>query len=886
MLCVGVFSSHLAQAKDIPLKIMAVSAGPDKSLCQGDTTMLTGSGALIYSWTPTTGLSAANIANPLAFPNFTTMYILFGTDAVGGITRDTVIVTVNVPVPVNAGLDTILCEGQAIVQLFAATPVIVAAYSWYPTTGLNSGVIQNPAAAPDTTTLYSVVVTDLNGCKSFGDRLVTVLPNKTYNIGDTSICAKDTLNLYAGGGISYSWHPGTALLNPTDSTKTTASLIILNDTILQLVIIDSFGCVINQNIQVTANPLPPVNAGIDTIMLCRDSVLLIATSIPGVTYTWSPGNVIDNPFSPVTWGRPWYTGDLTVMVVDDVTGCRNFDSRHVFLSDHFLNVNISSRDTVLCPGFSLPLSANTTHPVIAYGWESLTGNFDNIATQNTVFTPWGDGAVRIVVKDSLECKDAAEITVYLDRFWVQTIPDTTICFGTTLIMGTNGGAIFHWSPISGIDNPNSPAPIANPSLTTTYYVETIDALGCYSYDTTTISVNPRPVANAGNDRELCMGDSLQLQAYGGDSYDWSPATGLSNAFISNPKASPIVATSYVITAYNQFGCTDQDLIRIEVRPVPVIVYGTDASICQEDTVSLFVTGADNYAWSPITGLSNAGTDTLRAFPTKTTIYRVIGTTEYGCTDTGFVTINVTDLPHPTIVGYPGICEGQNILLSVNEGNTFMWNTGETSSAITATPASSMWFTCAAFNGVCGGEIDSFFVEVWQNPIADFSLSQFTQFAPIPVSFTNSSQFANTYTWDFGMEEFPVYEENPIHNFPFAGDFVVTLVAESHKGCKDTVSKPISLVNANLYVPSAFTPNASLDNVNSTFKVGAYGILKLHITIEGRNGNLVYESDDPNFEWDGKIKGQNAPEGVYVYKIVAIAESGKKFEKYGTLTLIR
>lgn len=879
------FTQSFAKSYDNPLKIM-VNAGPDQSICQGDTTQLNASGAVTYSWTPTTGLSNPAIANPIAFPLVTTTYILFGIDALGATTKDTIKITVNIPAPVNAGIDTTFCQGAASVQLNAAIAGLISAYSWFPSAGLNANNVQSPVATPDTTTLYTVIVTDINGCVSTGDRLVTVLPNKVTSIGDTSVCINDTLNLYAAGGVSYTWHPGLDLMNPLDSTKTTASIIIPNTMTINLVVIDSFGCVINKNIQVTGKPLPMVNAGIDTIMLCRDSVLLVGIGSPGVTYTWHPGAFVDNPFSQTTWGRPWYTGDFVLEVQDPTTGCKNFDARNVTLSDHALNVNIVNNDTTICPGASLPLLATVTHPVVLYVWDSPSGTYDNTAISNPIFTPLNNTFAHVIVKDSLECKDADQINVNLDPFQVQTIPDSNICFGTTIILATNGGAIFSWTPAIGIDNPNSPAPIANPTASTTYHLETIDALGCYTYDSVKITVFPSPIANAGNDREICAGDSIQLQAYGGDWYEWSPITGLNNAFISNPKASPTAGTSYVLTAHNQWGCIDQDLMRIEVRPMPIISYGTDASICQEQTVPLFATGADNYAWSPTTWLSDAGIANPMASPMQTTTYRVIGTTEYGCADTGFVTINVTELPNANIVGYPGVCRGQNLILSVNEGTSYIWNTGATSSVITISPPASDWFTCQAFNGVCGGKIDSFFVEVWENPIADFGISQFTQFAPIPITFTNASQFATTYTWDFGMEEALTYEENPVHNFPFAGDFVVTLVAESHKGCRDTISKSVSLVNANLYVPSAFTPNADLDNVNSTFKVGAYGLLKFHIKIEGRNGQLVYESEDPNFEWDGKIKGQPAPEGVYVYKIEAMAESGKKVQKYGMITLIR
>ena len=86
-----------------------VDAGLDVQICEGDTIPLAATGAINYSWTPATGLSATNISNPDAFPTTTTEYFVTGTDAIGCPAIDSVTVTVN-PLPtLDAGVDTVIC---------------------------------------------------------------------------------------------------------------------------------------------------------------------------------------------------------------------------------------------------------------------------------------------------------------------------------------------------------------------------------------------------------------------------------------------------------------------------------------------------------------------------------------------------------------------------------------------------------------------------------------------------------------------------------------------------------------------------------------------------------------------------------------------------------
>ena len=75
--------------------------------------------------------------------------------------------------------------------------------------------------------------------------------------------------------------------------------------------------------------------------------------------------------------------------------------------------------------------------------------------------------------------------------------------------------------------------------------------GCMAMDEITVTVSGGTTANAGPDVAVCEGDSTQLNATGGVSYNWSPTAGLSNSNIANPIATPSATTTYSVTVTTQ-----------------------------------------------------------------------------------------------------------------------------------------------------------------------------------------------------------------------------------------------------------------------------------------------------------------------------------------------
>jgi gliding motility-associated-like protein len=109
-----------------------------------------------------------------------------------------------------------------------------------------------------------------------------------------------------------------------------------------------------------------------------------------------------------------------------------------------------------------------------------------------------------------------------------------------------------------------------------YAVQVTDINKCVNNAITHVTVHPIPVANAGDDQLIFVGNSAFLSAsksYGGDSYLWTPKTTVDDATTMNPIVSPTATTAYVLTYYNAaVGCTDYDTVVIKVRDCePLIV---------------------------------------------------------------------------------------------------------------------------------------------------------------------------------------------------------------------------------------------------------------------------------------------------------------------------
>lgn len=651
---------------------------------------------------------------------------------------------------------------------------------------------------------------------------------------------------------------------------------------VQLVITDSSSCNITDTAFAVIEVFPPptVDAGPDQIV-CEGDLFTLNALTAGDSYQWSPATALStSPTLRMPQGTATDPVEFELLLTDN-RGCQARDTVQLDV-DRSLTVAARS-DSLLCRGGSVRLNAVASAGA-SYAWSSIpAATISDPAIPNPLVTNLDTSTLFVVTAtNALGCVKTD--TVLMEVFEVLTLQDTFVCEGASIVLLSNNGVSFSWTPIDGtLNDPNIASPTARPLVSTTYTVTARSAEGCISSKDVLVEVLPEPLADAGSDFSICIGDSLQLFGSGSGSFEWSLPQLLTDPTIASPRGFSTGSVTFTLTVTDSIGCQNADAVAVTVSPLPIIEVSDDTTICQGQTTALTATGANSYSWQPAGSLDNPLVANPLASPVANTRYIVNGMDANGCSARDSLFVEVVPVP-TTIITSVNLCQDSLVQLTANGGERYVWSTGETTQTIFVDPSNPLTYIATAFVGGCEGIPDSVFVQPgFDLPVASFTIDSVGLFAPSSVGFINTSTGATDYEWYFGIAGQST-EVNPTVTFPTAGEYTARLVAISRQGCSDTTFMTFTFDNVTLHVPSAFSPNG--DNINAAFRVGYVGIASLNVKVFSRWGNLVYESDDPDFAWDGNYKGKPVPEGVYVYVITGKGENQQNYLRDGTVTVFR
>ena len=226
--------------------------------------------------------------------------------------------------------------------------------------------------------------------------------------------------------------------------------------------------------------------------------------------------------------------------------------------------------------------------------------------------------------------------------------DQTICAGSSATLTASGGSVYKWST-----GATTKSITVSPGVTTTYSV-TVSEGSVSDTDEVLVTVNPLPIADAGSNKTIELGQSVELSATGGNTYLWS--TGETTQSIT---VKPDKSTIYSVTV-NQNGCSSSDSVQVTVNvPPPADANaGSDMTICKGESITLNGDGGATYSWS-----TGATSQNITVSPNRTTTYTLTanrgGTTS---TDEVIVTVINCDLNN-----------GVNNSVSGTTGNTATTN---------------------------------------------------------------------------------------------------------------------------------------------------------------------------------------------------------------------
>lgn len=481
--------------------------------------------------------------------------------------------------------------------------------------------------------------------------------------------------------------------------------------------------------------------------------------------------------------------------------------------------------------------------------------------------------------------------------------------------------IISGSATEGVDYTNIPASVnfAAGQTTATFPVEAFADLLAEGDETIIIQLDqPDPCGNSNyitlqlvirntapvqvtvpNESVHCPGESTQLVANvtGGLApyqYTWStgdttPATSIS----------PMTTTTYsvsVIDACLGDAVSGSGTVNVPVYPPITIATSPDTSVlCPNTPIVLFAeaTGGEGtftYTW--LDGNTVIGTGpSVTVSPMVSTTYTVqmtdgCGTPiEHDITD--HVIASVLELTmSPDVLICPGDTANIWVVASEGLGNyTYYWyHSGETSPSVYVSPNYTHSYSVAVEDDCHTYHIDGTTTVNVVRPHANFAVLTNNPMVDLPVSFQNLTEGGVSWWWDLDNGDFSTMN-SPVATYGHWGWYEVTLVAYNEIGCTDTVTKPVYIKpEYYFYAPNTFTPNN--DRFNNFYEVSVIGSTDFYFQIFDRWGNIIYETTDMYFRWDGTYKGYPAEDGTYVYKARVVDREEIVHEYTGHINILR
>lgn len=540
-----------------------------QTICQGNNTTLTASGASTYGWLPGP-LSGSPVT---VSPATTTTYTLTGTSAAG--CQDTAQYTIYVqvcsgPVAMFSASDTTVCIGQLVdfTDLSTGAPT---SWAWtFPSASPSSAVTQNVTGVQWLTAgSYTVTLTatNVNGSNS-ATMVITVVPDPvvTASANPTTICVGQQSTLTASGAATYTWTPGPLTGSPVTVTPAATTTYTVIGT-------DVNGCTGSGQVTVTVQscPVPVVDfLASDTTICVGDCINYTDQSTNGPTsWSWTFSGAVTATSNAQNPTNICYNSPGTFAVTLIATNPNGSGS---LTKTGYITVNpppaaFAGADVTICSGQQTTLNGSGG---TAYLWQP-----GNQATASYTVTPLTTTTYTLTVTDNIGCTAQDSVTVTVNTCTVPSssfsASQNSICAGSCIDFTDNStGTPTGWTWIFNGATPAT-SNVQNP-LNICYntpgtFTVTLIVSNAFGTDTSTsaITVGAPPTADAGAFVSIAIGNQTTLTATGGiGSYTWSPSTGLASPNSATTTASPTVTTTYTVTFTDANGCTDSDTVTVEV----------------------------------------------------------------------------------------------------------------------------------------------------------------------------------------------------------------------------------------------------------------------------------------------------------------------------------
>jgi gliding motility-associated-like protein len=774
--------------------------------------------------------------------------------------------TLIIVLPMDAGLDQAACPGSAPFAMEGFSP----AGGVWSGPGITPGGIYTPPLVGDT----AVITYSYNGCTDF---LTIYTGNIIFAPPYDTICqSADTFSIaiYPPGGRWSGAGIIDTLRGTFDPDDAGGGMHTLTYTLN--------GCSITYDIYVK-----PIDAFWNLASCPAQTFYQLPQGTPAGGL-WSGIGVVDgalgtynpNIFSPATYSED----DLTYT---HPNGCSDQITMYVVQTAIYRDTvyRCSDDDRIWLRWESVqstPWNGSWTGP----------GTYQSVNSGRWYFDPGISGpGEHTLVYTANTCVDSMVMIVYgpLQTNTVSVCELDTAFVLEDLPFGATWSGDGIVNPVTGLFDPST-------ASSDTVWVRYDTERGCT--DSLQIFITPYIQANiSGLSNVYCNIDTLLPLTL-------SPATGGTLSGIGivgtdfNPSLLPNGGQTTLYYTYGTGNCQSIDSIKVAVYPpLTASITANNDSLCFGNGTGMQAIanggnqGLYTYQWSDNMGVFQ----NVAVNPTQTTTYYV--TVDDGCSDPVTDSVTIYVFPEYTLQLTTSTidCYGQQGFATANitgpSTYSFYWDTSppETSATLNAPTGGNYYLTVTDQQSGC--ELDTM-VNIPGYGVLTALFSSNPNLECIPynqniVTFIDLSTGADSGRWYVNGVDSVAYTlgQNPVMQFEQEGDYDITLIIYNQGGCVDTFSLQICILEPlTLFVPNTFTPNG--DGVNDVFCAVGKGVIEFEMNIYTRQNQKIFTSTDMLVGWDAMYKGEIVPTGVYAYVIEAKFNTGEKFFKGGTVTVIR
>ncbi|GAB4324706.1 MAG: hypothetical protein Kow00127_17400 [Bacteroidales bacterium] len=604
-------------------------------------------------------------------------------------------------------------------------------------------------------------------------------------------------------------------------------------------VIDMCMDTVSDSITVTVFPLPEVDLGGDSAVICEDDTLILNAGSGYLQYFWQDGTA-DSTYTVTQEG-------LYFVTVMGPGGCTTTDSIYVYQIE--LAVDLGP-DTSICVGDTVVFNAGPGYA--SYLWSNGSTNQSITATQTgTYWVQVGVGGCTAI--------DSVYLFVDDPSVGVSLGNDTTICTGDEITLKPVEG--FYNQYIWSTGDTTSSITVSEPG---TYSLHVVS--GCGEADAEiTISQWPYPDPALGPDQQICYGETTLLEVpFGFSSVTWQDGS-------TNPFYSVSQGGLYYVDVTDIHGCHGSDTVYVEVGDIVQLPEDT-VTLCEGETVTLESnTGFDFYTWS--NGASGTNTITVD----EGGWYKVSVNYYYGCPSEDSTYVDAYPVPDAVITGDEILCEGDTMWLQAPVGAyEYIWN-GQATNQPTYMVTDGGTVTLKLSN-ICGESTDSKVIQM--KPLPAVNLGDDKVLFP-GESITLDAGDYQSYIWN-GDPSLSQRYYTVAYDDINKKDSIYVEVFDGY--CKN--SSDIILEAFNVEIPNVITPNG--DGLNDLFRPGEgwSGINKHTIMVFNRWGEKVWESNNFPKGWDGKQNGRPVADGTYYWVLdVFYGNDNIKKTYKGSLTVL-